>query len=154
MKLTVERATEWHAHDLAPWLRPSDRQEIRAYSGRKPLEALLLSLDASDDDMCWAVLDNNGYTIAMFGANRLNDHWGGIWLLGSHEIATNKRDAWVLMKTYLDIMHERYAVLTNFIDARNEITLRWLPKLGFKPLQAVPDFGVEQRLFIQFASFR
>lgn len=153
MRLHVEVATAQHAHDLAPRLRDQDLAEIRATSGEEPLAALLHSLRVSDPDMVWAALEGDE-TVALFGANRITHRWGGIWLLGSEGIRRNKAEAWQIMRAYLAEMHLRYEVLTNFIDVRNTVSLAWLERLGFVPLQAIPDYGVEGRLFIQYASHR
>ena len=41
----------------------------------------------------------------------------------------------------------------NYIDARNEQSLRWLRWTGFKLLEAHPEHGREKRLFFTFARF-
>ncbi len=142
-----------YANQLAPHLRVTDKVEIWAASGMKPLEALLDSIEVSDDDMCWAATLNK-LPVAMFGANRLFEEVGGIWLLASPAIYTNKMDFMRKCKTHLEIMHDRYKFLTNFIDARNLPTQRWLPRLGFRPCQSVDKFGYEQVPFIQYVSER
>ncbi len=87
--------------------------------------------------MCWAAT-LNGLPVAMFGANRLSEEIAGIWLLASPGIYTNKRDFMRKCRDHIVIMHERYEYLTNFIDARNLPTQRWLPRLGFKPARTSP----------------
>lgn len=141
------------ATQLAPHLRISDQIEVWAASGMRPLDALLDSIEVSDEDMCWTATLNR-HPVAMFGANRLCEEIGGIWLLASPAIYTNKRDFMRHCKAYLAKMHERYEYLTNFVDARNLPTQAWLPRLGFKPCQKVDDFGFEGVPFIQYVSQR
>lgn len=152
-KFEIVPAGRVYANQLAPHLRVSDRIEVWAASGMEPLEALLESVKVSDDDMCWAALLNK-LPVAMFGANRLCEEIGGIWMLTSQGIYTNKRDFMRHCKDYLAVMHERYEYLTNFIDERNLPSMRWLPRLGFKPCQRVPEYGFEKLPFIQYVSKR
>lgn len=144
-----------YANQLAPHLRYNDRLEIMASSGMEPLEALIDSIAVSDEDMCWAAT-LNGLPVAMFGANQLTEDnlVGGIWLLASPAIETNIRDFMRKCKTHLEIMHDRYEYLTNFIDARNLGTMRWLPRLGFRPCQKVEKYGHAGAPFIQYVSQR
>lgn len=143
-----------YATQLAPHLRLSDRVEIMCTSGQEPLDALLDSVRVSDDDMCWAALDQR-LPVAMFGANSLQgEEIGGIWLLASYGIHRNKRDFMKKCHEYLAKMHERYEYLTNFVDEQNLITRRWLQALGFLPVQRIENFGVGGRPFIQYVSRR
>lgn len=146
-----------YANQLAPHLRIQDKIEIYASSGMQPLEALLESVAVSDKDMCWAATLNK-LPVAMFGANHLVTEGeyttGGIWMLTSPGIYTNKRDFMRCCKKYLAIMHERYDFLTNFIDSRNIPSMRWLPYLGFVPVQTIDDYGFEGVPFVQYVSKR
>jgi len=123
----------------------------------EPLEALLGSVEVSDEDMCWAALLNK-LPVAMFGANPISmegEHTiGGIWMLTSPGIYTNKRDFMRKCGQYLAIMHERYEFLTNFIDSRNIPSMRWLPYLGFKVVGTDPAYGFEKVPFVQYVSKR
>lgn len=146
-----------YATQLAPHLRIGDKFEIRAACGMDPLEALLDSIEVSDDDMCWAAT-LNGLPVAMFGANPVVTEGeieiGGIWMLCSDGIYTNKRDFMRHCKHYLEVMHTRYDFLTNYIDSRNVASMAWLPRLGFKPVAEIPHYGFEGLPFIQYVSQR
>jgi hypothetical protein len=152
-KFEIVPAGRVYANQLAPHLRVTDKIEIWASSGFAPLEALLDSIDVSDDDMCWCAT-LNGLPVAMFGANPLQENVGGIWMLCSPAIYTNKLDFMRKCRKYLAIMHERYEFLTNFIDARNVPSMAWLPRLGFIPVQQVAEFGYGKMPFIQYVSKR
>lgn len=152
-RFEIVPASRLYANQLAPHLRTTDVMEIWASSGLRPLPALLDSIEVSDDDMCW-VATLNKLPVAMFGANRLSEEIGGIWLLASPAIYTNTLDFMRKCKIQLEVMHERYRYLTNFIDARNLPTQRWLPHLGFRPVLKVDKFGYEELPFIQYVSER
>jgi hypothetical protein len=144
-----------YANQMAPHLRISDKIEIMASSGQQPLEALLDSVGVSDEDMCWAAMLNR-LPVAMFGANQLTEDnmVGGIWMLCTPAIYTNKLDFMRKCKEYLAVMHERYEYLTNFIDERNLPSMQWLPRLGFRPCARVETYGIEGIPFIQYVSQR
>jgi hypothetical protein len=151
-----------YANQMANHVRETDKLEVYRASGQDIRSALLDSVDVSDEDMCWAALYHK-LPVAMFGANPITIEGdgpykdlsiGGIWLLATPGIYRNKIDFHRKAKEYLAKMHERYEYLTNFIDADNIPTLRWLPTLGFVPLQEVKEFGVDGSTFIQMISKR
>lgn len=158
-RFEIRPASRVHCTQLANYLRASDVLEIYRASGMEPLEALLDSLEVSDEDMCWTAL-LRGHPVAMFGANNIEHNEGdeykvgGIWLLASPGIYENKVDFMRNCKKYLRKMHERYDYLTNFIDIDNLVTQQWLPRLGFVPVQMVEDFGHSRTPFIQYVSRR
>jgi len=154
-KFEIRPASRVHATQLAPRLRPGDLMELHRATGEDPLEALLDSVRVSDEDMCWTAL-YQGHPVAMFGCNELYPDQpgvaGGIWMLCSAGIYHNKIDFMRCCKKYLAVMHTRYEYLTNFIDEDNIPSQTWLPRLGFKPVLRVPDFGHAQTPFIQYIS--
>ena len=152
-KFEIVPAGRVYANQLAPHLRVQDQIEIWAASGMAPLEALLDSVEVSDEDMCWAALLNK-LPVAMFGCNEIAENVGGIWMLCSPAIYTNKRNFMRHCRDYLAIMHERYEFLTNFVDARNIPSMAWLPRLGFIPVQSVDEFGYGKKPFVQYVSKR
>lgn len=141
------------AHLLAPHIRDVDKLEVALCSGQDALDALLESIKVSDDDLCWTAT-LSGDPVAMFGANKIEENVGGIWLLASDGIYTNKRDFMRKSLHHLALMHERYEWLTNFIHEENWVTRRWLEALGFKPVQLIEEFGVGKAPFVQYVSKR
>lgn len=155
MKYEIVKADRAFAKALAPVMRDVDKTEVFLASGLAPEAALLESIEASDDDMCWgAVYD--GRPCAMFGANSMIPEagLGGIWLLASDDIYKNKRDFLRCCVRALDYMHTRYQYLTNFIHAENAVTIAWLEWLGFMNVKDIPEFGPGRAHFIQYLSVR
>ncbi len=160
-KFKIVPAGRVYANQMANHVRASDVMEVYRASGMNIRRALLDSVDASDEDMCWAAL-YNGLPVAMFGANDLKpEDWegedygvGGIWLLATPGIYRNKLDFMRNCKKYLKIMHERYEYLTNFVDVENLPTLAWLPRLGFRPAYIIEDYGYAKVPFVQMVSKR
>ena len=153
MEFEIRKAQFSDAVLLAPRLRESDVNEIRAASGMDPLAALVESVKVSDEDMCWcATLE--GRPEVLFGASPFAEDIGGIWLLGSARIYDAPFSFLRHCRDYLKVMHERYLYLTNFVDIRHNAANKWIAKLGFKPAVCIPDFGFERRPFTQYLSKR
>lgn len=151
MDFQIYPATRSDAVSLAPRLRESDVREMTAAYGIAPQAALLESLEVSDDDMCW-VAKLGDVPVVMFGVNSIAPDTGGIWMLASDEVYSNKRDFMRHCWNHLMLMHTRYRYLTNFVDVRNQVAMRWMRKLGFEAVQFLPEFGYEGRPFIQYVS--
>ena len=115
MDFRISSATRADAISLAPRLRESDKQEMMAAYGIEPQAALIESLEVSDDDMCW-VAKLGEVPVVMFGANKIAPNAGGIWMLASDEVYSNKRDFMRHCWNHLMLMHTRYSYLTNFVD--------------------------------------
>jgi RimJ/RimL family protein N-acetyltransferase len=156
--IEVIPATYQHVEDLAPRMRLRDKEEVLASGGFEPHAALLQSLAYSDPDLCWtAVRTDTNTPVSMFGAAPLIRGFtgmGAIWLLSSEEINQFHRPAWVLSMRHLALMHERYPVLTNYVDLRNAVSLNWLEKLGFRPVEIAVEYGTESRPFMRYESTR
>lgn len=153
MDFIVRPAKPQDAYSLAPRLRKSDVNEIKAASGSTPEAALVDSFEVSDPDMIWSA-ERYGQVEVMFGANDINGEVGGIWMLGSDAIYQNPRNFLKHCNEYLDVMHTRYPYLTNFVSVKHRAALRWIMKLGFVAVQFIPEYGSGRQPFIQFVSFR
>lgn len=147
------QVAEWLV-DLADDLRQSDLDEIKAHSGEDPSVALISSVMVSDH--AWVILDGDT-PIAAFGCAPTGEPGEAlVWLLGSPLMDTPANAAGILRLStrYMDEMHKTYPVLWNHIDDRNKRSMRWLRWCGFELREAVPDFGVERRLFHVFVRQR
>ena len=153
MDFKVRLAVRQDAKDLAPRLRESDVREIAAASGMEPEAAMLSSIVESDADMVWAAWLDDGPEV-LFGANVMDDNLGlgGIWMLGSDRIYENPRNFMEHCVHYLDVMHSRYPLLTNFVSVHHHSANRWMRKLGFVPVQFTTDYGPVGHPFIQYIS--
>lgn len=146
-------ATVELARQLAPNLREVDIAECYAAEGVDAEAALVDSVLTSDEDMRWAAL-YRGEPVALFGSGHLADNVGSIWLLASEGIYKNKKDFMRRCYEFLEVMHSRYDVLTNFIDSRNDVTISWLFRLGFIAREYLPYYGHSRLPFIRFTSTR
>ena len=145
--LEVIPATTEHAYQLAPVMKQADREEVKAASGFEPLEVLLKSLELSEK--AYAILAGNE-TIALGGLVRLNEKVGIPWALTSDKIALYPKQFCKITKELIKGFHKNYPLLTNFCDARNITTIRWLKWCGFQFVAEISQYGVGKKLFVQF----
>ena len=147
----IFRADESHAKRLAPFMRAADRAEVLASHGLEPATALMLCVRTSPL-FCWAAEDDHG-VIVMWGvgaASRLSSV-GHPWLLAADRLAGREylREFLRLSREYVSAFRREYDFLENYVDARNELSLRWLRWCGFRVEPPAP-YGAEGQMFCQF----
>lgn len=152
-EVTNAQAAEWLV-DLAEDLRSSDLDEISAGSGEEPATALISSVMVSSH--AWVILDGSDPICAFGCAPEDAPGSAVIWMLGSPRMDEPRNAIPILRlsRTYLDEMHRAYPTLWNYIDARNDRSMKWLEWCGFEVLEAVPGHGREGRLFYHFSRHR
>lgn len=141
-----------HVEQLCESLRVADLNELEASgalahtgSPRVLLElAVALSVEA------WAGVAD-GETFALCGVAPHPDKpgVGTPWMLGSPQLARHGK---AVLKTCVPFIHrwlERFPLLTNHVDARNRLSIRWLRWCGFSFDRPAPT-GVNGELFITF----
>jgi len=128
--LTV-RPTEWDdVGPVARGMRYADRLEVDA-NGHTPVDALLAGVAHSKP--CLTVL-HKGTPAAIFGTvptKEMGLDVGVVWLLGTEDMQMFSRPFLRHSRDWLDRLSEGYDFLTNRVDARNEVHIRWLKWLGF-----------------------
>lgn len=148
--IRVRPARPDDAAALAPRLRAADLQEIHAVTLQTPHEVLLGGIACSDP--CHTVVDDDDRPLAVFGVVPGQDAGTGvIWLLGSDELVSRPRTFLKSSRAWIGTLLERYHTLSNVIDARNEVHVRWLRWCGFEIGRTIENHGVERRPFHEFA---
>ena len=142
-KYSVRAATKEDAISLAPRLRQADVDEIKAASDRDPLEAMLISIRQSRAPKAGLV---DGEVVFIFGvaSSSLMSVHGSPWLLASDLLVDHAKPFLRGSKDYLNAMKKNFIYLSNFVDARNTDSIRWLQWLGFDilPTQAYGPYGL------------
>lgn len=148
-KFTFEQADYQSVRDLFTMIRESDAREVLASAGQTPEEAITLSLGLSTD--AW-VLCQDGEPICVFGVAPYLDKpgVGSPWMLASHKFNASKapprqrreitRVILQFSKQFIQRMLEKYYLLQNYVDVRNDASIRWLKWCGFT-LEAPIPFG-------------
>jgi len=118
-----------HINSIANRMREIDRLECRVV-GHTPKEALRAGLFGAT--IAWVALVD-GQPEAMFGASTISlIHGSGRpWMLMTDEAARHHVALLRLGRIYTAALHRHYAVLHNWVHARNETSIRWLTRLGF-----------------------
>lgn len=145
----IREATMEDVEFLAPRLREADRREIYASGGEDPLTALTRGLRSSQ--VCKVGLSpSTGHPSFIWGVVPVSLLAGGVWAVGTDDLDKHKITFLRHCKEPLQELQDMYPVLYNFIDARNSLHITWIKWMGFKIIQAHPNWGFEQRLFYEF----
>jgi len=128
---------------VASNLRQADVEETWAFYGRCPKALVLESFKKSH--MCWTGL-LNGEPVITFGCateDRLESR-GSPWLVGTPKLEQVPFTFARLSRPFLRLMIERHVLLTNHVDPRNTLAIKWLRWLGFTLDPAAPagPFGL------------
>lgn len=145
--LTVEDAIRFIAENL----READMDEVRATIGSRVdhVAAVLESWRLSSH--AWLILDRTGLPVSVFGiVPHMVEGIGIAWMLGTDGMLPEAVNIARHTPEYLAQMQAAYPVLWANVDARNELSMRWLEWSGFTISDANPLYGPEERLFIEF----
>ena len=126
--------------ELTENMRQVDVNEIEAVTNLGTLECVVASVHNSEKDCCFAVFAD-GVLVCIYGCSIV----GNPWLL-----VTNAMDSHVLnltrrTKHIVRMMSKRWPILSNIVDVRNKMTIRWLKTIGFtfkETIEIKPGFPV------------
>ena len=142
---TVREALEYISENL----RTADRDEIAATTTEDPFWALYESWEGST--AAWLIVDPSGLPMAVFGvAPHLVPGLGIAWLIGTDGVDKAALSVARQTRRYVEELQSLYPILWANVDARNELSMKWLEWSGFQFSDADPDFGPEGRLFLHY----
>lgn len=145
----VRFATLEDADYLAARLRHEDLQELIAAGSPSALTSLKAGILFSRPAL--SIVDANDKAVTMFGVAPSGDPFVGfVWLLSSDVIDKNKTKFLRHSRKWLEALHKDYPVLTNRVDARNTVHIKWLEWLGFTFINKVPGEGPGNLPFYEF----
>ncbi len=150
----LRSATIEDAIALSKNLRAEDEAEVKAMTGETSLDALTHGVLASDLPV--SIVDEDGQILGMFGAVTAftQPRIGTVWMLASPDILKYRRRFAKESKQWIEALQEHYDILCNVVDERNTVHIRWLQWCGFTFIQRHPEFGVENRPFIEFVRIK
>lgn len=132
------------AEYIAEHMREADRFELSAH-GREPLEALE---DGMNDSQFSLTVLREDRPVLMFGvAPGIEPGHGIIWLLSTDELLDMKKSFLRHSKEWLETLGLGYSYLSNVVDARNTVHVRWLKWMGMEFLGTI---SVNGHPFISF----
>jgi hypothetical protein len=121
---------------LAHRLRQADQEEIRAASGGTPLQALRQGF--YDSTYPQTVVDAADFPLAMFGAVPANAKTAYVWMLASDDLLKYRFEFLRNCRREVDALHFTRPHLSNVVDSRNTLHIKWLLWCGFTITSQVP----------------
>lgn len=148
-EITIREARPDDADRLLLELRQCDRQEAEAMAGASQVD-FVMRYTVGASLAAWTA-EQGGELVAMFGVVPISivNGIGCPWLLGTDRMDRLPRAVMENTRAYIPTMLALFPHLINFIDARNQRSIRLLRWLGFQILPAQP-FGVRGLPFHRF----
>lgn len=146
--MTFEPATLAHVPHLLADLRQCDLLEVEASTGPDIEAALRMSIEISDQPFAgWA----GGKLVCIFGtaAKSTMSDTAAPWCLGTTQMTRNAAEVIRHTRSWLEWVLPTYPKLSNYVDARNRPSIRWLRSVGFTIDPPAP-FGVSGLPFHHF----
>jgi hypothetical protein len=135
--------------ELAPKIRKSDREEIRASNNSTPLKALVEAFTIENNRIYSIVKTEDNSVIGMFGsAPSVEPDYGVAWMLSSEDLFKHTKQFIKECPHWINEMGVGYKYLYNFVDKRNWKALKWLQYLKFEPKTEIGDYGFEKIPFL------
>jgi hypothetical protein len=145
--VTIRGTEEADLPILAENLRKADVIEVWASHGLTAKDALLRGYKESL--LCCTALYHD-VPVAMYGlAAANNPDEAVVWMLGTDALEKHRRHFMRITKATLQFFQKSYRVLWNYVDSRNEKSIRWLKHCGAAFREAEP-FGPFGTSFMYF----
>lgn len=144
----IVTATAAHARQMAPNVRAAEVREILDSAGTVPEVALLQEVERSVSAWAWVIEDEVACMFGIIEPNLL-DHYAYPWFLSTPLVEKHARQFARACKVLLPELLSRHPRLVGMVDARYELSVRWLQWLGAKLGEPQP-WGVAQQPFRHF----
>ena len=151
IKLSTRDATMDDLYHVSNNMRDADIAEVYASSGRYPWEALLRGFKVST--LCKAIVVDD-VPIAIYGASETSKDVAAVWMLGTDDIIKYARPWLRQSKEAMDELHDVYPMLYSFVDARNEVHIKWLRWVGYTFVAEHKNYGHGQLPFYEIVRIK
>lgn len=138
------------AQFIAAHMRQADRQECEALRGLPP-ELVLPNAIGRPGVTTWEV---GGEPVVMGGVDPSIPNMGTVWMCSTDSILQHKVQFLRGCRPMLETLHKDYPLLTNLVDARNTLHIRWLKWLGFVFTRKIERWGAHGVPFFEFARYQ
>lgn len=147
-KIEVMEASQQLIDKMKPNLRQADAIECWATSHTPVPEALQKGFE--DSLMCWVVLVDD-FPVACFGvcARSSLRITGTPWMLATDKIEKIEYRFVKHSRDFVRKMLVPFLGLENYVDCRNDVSIKWLKWCGFKFDDPAP-YGIERKMFRRF----
>lgn len=135
-------------------LRSADRAEVEAVIG-VPAEFLIPFIDEGSGNI-WTMEASDGEPVGLVGVQPLPGcpELGSIWMLGTDGIVSHSVEFLRKCRTGIDFLFGPYEALTNCVDARNTLHIRWLKWMGFTFIRRIEKHGALSLPFYEFVKIK
>ncbi len=147
--VVYQQASVVHIAPLVRMMRERDRQELAASSGLNYERTLMLSLSLSRHAL--AAFGRKGELLCLFGfvPITLMGSDAAPWLVGTTHLERYPKVLTRDARRFTERVQQEYPRLVNYVDARNDHSIRWLRALGFT-LDKPEPFGLHKLPFHRF----
>lgn len=153
MQWTVRRLKDGDIEYIAPRLREADKAEIKAASGKEPLECLEDAKSHPNLGIWVSLYDGNPEMI--FGVtNGLGEGVGHPWMLCTDKMAEDPRGFLRICRPWVQGFSRNYPVLVNYVHAKNSLHIRWLKWCGFEFTKLHENYAGSNESFWEFQMIR
>lgn len=141
--------------DIIPRLREADIKEWEAFSGVHP--RVLLPFVAYDPNT-YSIINDDGVLVGLFGVSPVewsfhkagtNASIGAVWMIATPQLEDMSIEFLKKCKTVISMLNDRYPILWNHVDCRNEMHLKWLKWCGFKFISRKEKWGAQSLPFYE-----
>jgi hypothetical protein len=130
-------------------LRQEDVDEIYAASGLGPWPAVQICVEHTPEPMVG--VDEKDDPVCIGGVAPTGDPMvGAVWALCTQYVEFHKVSFLRRSIPWVHLWQSQYPILTNCVDERNELHIKWLRWLGFTFIRRHPQWGYEKRPFLEF----
>lgn len=143
----IDKARPYDVEWVADNLQPEDKQEIEGLGHSDMRLALRLSVENSDDPICF--WNPDGMICGVAGVSRTDAHCGAIWMVTTPHVRSIPKLFFKEAKKWVD-QQTSYSILHNIADPRNRMHMKLLHMLGFKRLSYV-SVGPKALTYVEFA---
>jgi hypothetical protein len=150
-KLIVRAVRAGDVEAIAANLRLADIEEIHGSSGHRDCLAVMRQ-GAEMSTLLWTI-EVDGEPAGLFGVAPADDI-GVPWMLGTPALERAPKQLTRLGRAYVTLMHDKYATLLNYVDARSLKSVYWLACLGFTVQKETEPYGVFGLPFHRFGMKR
>lgn len=148
--------TDEHLRYIAHNMRDRDVKEVRSVHGPLvDIEYLLRGCVKYSEESHVALLDGVPFCVFGLKQNPKAEWMGIVWMLATDKMSDIgvMRTIGRLSEIYIESWFEQYDTLMNFVSVENDISVKWLKRLGFDFHDPIV-FGSDRSLFYPFCKVR
>ena len=124
----IREAEEGDIPYLVANLRPEDKEEIRAASGRDLVSGITIAVDLKDTLV--GVHDSGPWVI--WGYLSLHPNVATVWCLATTQLRNHRTGFLRVSKSWITNLGQQFRYINCFTDSRNKEHHRWLKFMRFK----------------------